>query len=158
VCYVNTFGDPQVPRKVGEMSFAWALLFFTVIIVLMIITEVLTWWYTTGWMHLVHRAGGRIQNVLDFFSVNLLVGTLFDPFRQIDAGKVRGSLQEELRAFGNRTFSRIVGFFIRTVTIVAGIICTVVITIVGLLQLLLWPLLPLMPLIGLLIALTGSTP
>lgn len=114
----------------------------------MIVAEVFAWWYTTGWMRLVHRAGETIQRVMDFFSVSLLLSTLFDPFRQIDAGTVRGSLQDEFKAFGNRLFSRIIGFFIRTITILCGLLCMVVVTIFGLLQLILWPLLPLAPLLG----------
>ncbi len=123
----------------------------------MILAEVFAWWYTTGWMRLVHRAGETIQGVMDFFSVSLLLGTLFDPFRQIDAGRVRGSLQEELRAFGNRLFSRIVGFFVRSITIICGLFCVVVVTIFGLLKLILWPLLPLTPLLGFVGAALGWT-
>ena len=124
---------------------------------LMILAEVFAWWYTTGWMRLVHGAGARIQSVVDFFSIPILLATLFDPFRQIDAGKVHGSLQDELRAFGNRLFSRIVGFFIRTITVMCGLVCVALITIVGLLQLLLWPLLPLAPIIGFIVTLAGWT-
>lgn len=123
----------------------------------MVLAELFAWWYTTGWMRLVHGAGARVQAVLDFFSVKLLLGTLFDPFRQIDAGRVRGPLQDELRAFGNRTFSRIVGFFIRSVTIICGLICVVVITLVGLIQLIAWPLLPLAPVAGVVATAMGWT-
>lgn len=123
----------------------------------MILAEVFAWWYTTGWTRLIHGAGDRIGVVLEFFSVGLLLKTLFDPFRQIDAGSVRGSLQAELQAFGNRLFSRIVGFFMRTITIFVGLLSAIVVTIVGLLQLILWPLLPLLPVAGIIAALSGWT-
>ena len=142
-----------VQKPFGKTSFARLEKGSCVVMV----AEVFAWWYTTGWMRLIHGAAARIQGVLDFFSVKLLLGTLFDPFRQIDAGRVRGSLQVELRAFGNRLFSRTVGFFIRTVTVLCGLICAVVMTIVGLLQLLLWPILPLVPIFGLAAALAGWT-
>lgn len=124
---------------------------------LMILAEVFAWWYTTGWTRLVHAAGGRIAAVLEFFSVSLLLSTLFDPFRQIDAGRVRGSLQMEMQAFGNRLFSRIVGFFMRTVTILAGLVTATFVMIFGLIQLVLWPLLPLLPIAGLFAMLAGWT-
>lgn len=124
---------------------------------LMIAADLLTWWYGVGWMRLVHGAAARIQHVLDFFSVTLLLGSLFDPFRQIDAGKVQGSPQQQLQAFGNRLFSRVVGFFIRSVTIICGVICAIFITLFGLVQLLLWPLLPVLPILGLVAALAGWT-
>jgi len=123
----------------------------------MIVADLLSWWYGTGWMRLVHGAAARIEGVMEFFSVKLLVGTLFDPFRQIDAGRVRGTPQEQLRAFGNRLFSRIVGFFIRSVTIICGVICAVIITLAGLVQLLVWPLLPALPLFGVVAMLAGWT-
>ncbi len=123
----------------------------------MILAELFLWWYTTGWVRLVHKAGTRIQSVLDFFSVSLLFNTLFDPFRQIDASRVHGTPQEELRAFGNRLFSRIVGFFVRSFTIAVGGICAVLVVLLGLVQLLVWPLLPLTPLIGLLATMAGWT-
>ena len=125
--------------------------------VLMILAEVFAWWYTTGWTRLIHAAGGRIAATLEFFSVSLLIKTLFDPFRQIDAGSVRGSLQAEMKAFGNRLFSRVVGFFVRTTTIFAGLITAAFVLLFGLIQLVLWPLLPLLPLFGLLAMLAGWT-
>lgn len=123
----------------------------------MILADLLSWWYGAGWMRLVHGSATRIERVTEFFSIKLLLGTLFDPFRQIDAGRVRGTPQEHLRAFGNRLFSRIMGFFIRSVTILCGIVCAVAVTIVGLLQLLLWPILPVMPVLGLVASLSGWT-
>ena len=121
----------------------------------MITADLLTWWYGAGWLGLVHGAATRIQAVMDFFSVSLLLGTLFDPFREIDAGSVNGSPQEQLRAFGNRLFSRIIGFFIRTVTIICSLISAMVVTLIGLAQLILWPLIPLAPLFGLVAAIAG---
>jgi hypothetical protein len=83
---------------------------------------------------------------------------LFDPFRQIDAGKVHGSLQQQMQAFGNRLFSRIIGAVVRFITIIVGLIVALFLTIAGLLQLILWPLVPLLPIIGLIVGLTGWTP
>lgn len=124
---------------------------------LMILAEVFAWWYTTGWTRLIHAAGARIAATLEFFSVGLLLKTLFDPFRQIDAGSVRGSMQAEMKAFGNRLFSRVMGFFIRMVTIFAGLVTASFVMLFGLIQLILWPLLPLMPLVGLIAMLAGWT-
>lgn len=124
---------------------------------LMILAEVFAWWYTTGWTRLIHVAGARIAATLEFFSISLLLKTLFDPFRQIDAGRVRGSMQAEMKAFGNRLFSRIMGFFIRMVTIFAGLVTASFVMLFGLVQLILWPLLPLLPLLGLVAMLAGWT-
>jgi hypothetical protein len=122
------------------------------------VTAVFTWWYTTGWSRLVHSIANRIGSSMEFFSVGLLMRTLFDPFRQIDAGKVHGSLQQQMQAFGNRLFSRIIGAVVRFITIIVGLIVALFLTIAGLLQLILWPLVPLLPIIGLIVGLTGWTP
>lgn len=123
----------------------------------MILAEVFAWWYTAGWMRLFHNAAARTRAILQFFSMGILLETLFDPFRQIDAGKVHGSLEAELRAFGNRLFSRIVGFFVRTFTIVIGLVCVFLAGLVALAQLVLWPFLPAMPVIGLVMMFIGWT-
>ncbi|MGH7157954.1 MAG: hypothetical protein ACREGD_02650 [Candidatus Saccharimonadales bacterium] len=123
----------------------------------MTVADLFAWWYGIGWTRVMHGVAARIQGVMDFFSVTLLLGTLFDPFRQIDAGQVRGTPQEQLRAFGNRLFSRIVGFFIRSVTILCGLVSAAVMTVAGLVQLLLWPLLPALPLLGVIAAFAGWT-
>lgn len=114
------------------------------------------WWYTAGWSALIHRIAERIGGVSEFFSVGLLFKTLFDPFRQIDAGRVRGSLDAELRAWGNRLFSRFVGAFMRLIMIIVGLAGLLAMSVIGLIQLIIWPFIPLLPLVGLLLMVWGA--
>lgn len=123
----------------------------------MILAEVLSWWYAAGWSRLMQDVGQRVSAILSFFSVGLLLKTLFDPFRQIDAGRVRGSLQDEWRAFANRTVSRFVGAIIRAVVILTGLICAGAVGLVGLIQIVLWPFVPFLPVIGLALVFVGWT-
>jgi hypothetical protein len=83
---------------------------------------------------------------------------LFDPFRQIDAGNVRGSLDVQMRAFGDRLFSRVFGAFIRSIFIVLGLLCALGTGILGMVVVLVWPFVPFMPLIGLGLTLFGWMP
>ncbi len=124
----------------------------------MIFVEVFAWWYAAGWAGLVRNVVGKVGSVLEFFSVGTLLKTLFDPFRQIDAGRLRGgSLQAQLQAFGNRLFSRIIGAVIRTVVIIAGLVAALFAALLAILQIVIWPLLPLLPLAGLWLSLAGVT-
>lgn len=124
----------------------------------MMLLATLTWWYTAGWAGLAGRIGRRIDRVMESFSVTLLLGTLFDPFRQIDAGRTQGrSFDAQLRAFGNRLFSRVFGAVVRSLFICIGIVAAVLTALVGLLQLVAWPIVPFLPFISLGLALAGVT-
>ena len=116
----------------------------------MMILEVISWWYGAGWAQVGLRIGARVTNIMEAFSVGLLARTLFDPFRQIDAGGNSGkTMQDQLRAFGDKLFSRFFGAGVRTVFIVMGLSAAFFAAILGFLQLLLWPFVPLLPIIGL---------
>lgn len=114
----------------------------------MIIFSLVSWWYGAGWLTLLHKIEARIRGVLGFFSVPLLAGSLFAPFRQIAAGRVNGSLSVMVQAWADRTFSRAVGFVVRSFLIVIGLLTVVLVAAVGFGMLLLWPFVPLLPLAG----------
>ncbi|HJP96596.1 MAG TPA: hypothetical protein VJ843_04475 [Candidatus Saccharimonadales bacterium] len=115
----------------------------------MLALALFSWWYTTAWKNLAQQIERRVDRCLDFFSVGLLFRTLFDPFRQISAGSVRGSMDVKMRAFADRSFSRVFGAFVRTLFIVLGLLTSAVLIIVGFVQLILWPVVPFLPFIGL---------
>ena len=95
---------------------------------------------------------------METFSVGLLAGTLFAPFRQISAGQVHVGVDAQMRAFGDRLFSRVFGAFIRTLFILIGLFAAFLMGLVGAVQLIMWPLLPFLPVVGLVLALMGWTP
>lgn len=123
----------------------------------MMLLALFSWWYTAGWAELAKRVGRHVQSMWEFFSVTDLARTLFSPFHQISAGSVQGSFDTQMRAFGDRLFSRIFGAFVRTMFIFIAAVAAVCISIVGLVQLLLWPVLPLLPVIGVVLAAMGVT-
>lgn len=121
----------------------------------MLAIALFSWWYTTAWKDLGRRIQRRIDHALDFFSVGLLIRTLFDPFRQIAAGKVRGSVDAQFHAWLDRTFSRFIGAAVRSIFIIIGTVSMVAIMLIGLVQLFIWPLVPLLPIVGILGMLMG---
>lgn len=124
----------------------------------MVIVGILTWWYSTGFIQAMRSVGRRLGGWVDFFSIDLLIKTLFSPFRQISAGRVDGPLVEQLKAFGDKLLSRIIGAVVRTIVMVVGIMMLAGVSILGVVYLILWLAMPLLPLVGLTLALTGWVP
>lgn len=117
-----------------------------------------SWWYTNGWRYLLKLISDRFLNLYDLFSFDLLVSTLFSPYRQISAGRVEGSLEVQFRAFLDRLISRMIGAMIRTVVLISGVLCLLIVAIFSVCELLIWAFLPIAPLIGLVLAVVGWMP
>lgn len=115
----------------------------------MVIWGMTIWWYTSGWRQCLERIKGRIEATLDFFSIGLLIKTLFAPFRQISAGRTRGPLNVQVQAFFDRLVSRVIGMVVRLLMIMAGSLIVVVNVAVGFVVIAAWAIIPLMPIIGL---------
>jgi len=109
--------------------------------------SLLSWWYGLGWAKLMQKVSGRVRGALDFFSVGQLASSLFVPYRQISAGSVRGSVGDQLRALGDRLFSRVFGAVIRLIIIFAGLLTVLIIGVIGLILIAAWPILPMLPII-----------
>lgn len=96
--------------------------------------------------------------VADRYSIELLVGNFFSPFRQIDAGSVRGGLDVQVRAWFDRLISRFIGALIRLVLVVIGVIMFVGHVLLGAIWLILWPCLPLAVIVGSFLSAVGWIP
>src|SRR6476620_3998612 len=108
----------------------------------MIIVWAFSWWYGTGWLAQFTKLRQRIEASYDYFSIGLLIRTLFAPFRQISAGRVNGPIGIKIRAFADRLISRVIGAFVRTILIFVGIVWMIVVVLIGALMLLLWLFVP----------------
>lgn len=113
----------------------------------MLIISFFAWWYGAGWRRVISGGLHRLARVAEFFSMGLLLKTLFSPFKQISAGGVRGGLNVQFRAFIDRLVSRFVGFFVRIGVLLAGIVSVGIIFIFRLIITLIWPLVPFLPLV-----------
>lgn len=124
----------------------------------MFLVGILSWWYSDGLLGRVRMAKQRLAGTADLFSIDLLMTTLFQPFRQISAGKVDGPLAMQLRAFFDRLISRIIGAMVRITVIIFGLVTLIVVSIINLIILLLWLAAPLLPVIGLILTVIGWVP
>lgn len=123
----------------------------------MLAVSFLQWWYTRGWEIYFRGFRERIHNLADFFSIGLLLKTLFSPFRQISAGETsqNGGPAGAFAVFTDKLVSRVIGFLVRFFIIIFGTILMLLQLIGGLILALLWPCVPLLPLVGFALAVLG---
>ena len=100
----------------------------------------------------------RLAGLMDYFSLDLLLKTLFSPFRQISAEKTSGSLNVQMHAFFDRLISRMIGMMIRLVMIIIGTGAIITYAIIGLLALIVWAFVPFLPILGLILFVMGWVP
>ena len=124
----------------------------------MFIVGLFSWWYGAGWKRNLLHVREKLASLYDYFSLGLLVKTLFAPFRQISAGNVDGSLEVNARALFDRLISRCVGACVRSIILVIGALVLSLRAILGLIQILAWPLVPTMPVIAVVLAMMGWVP
>lgn len=119
---------------------------------------ILLWWYTDGWQQTIRAVRARLVSLFDYFSIDILLRTLFSPFRQISAGNVEGAFEVKLRAFADQLVSRMVGGTVRFIVMIVGLVTILLSTIGGALYIILWAFMPLAPIIGLIMTLIGWIP
>lgn len=109
----------------------------------------LSWWYGLGWLEESKLQVRRLSRVESYFGFRTLLETLFQPFRQIDADRSRGSLGMQARAWLDRTISRCIGASARLVLLIVGLLCWFASALASAAWLVIWPLLPIAPIVGL---------
>jgi hypothetical protein len=122
------------------------------------IVGLLGWWYGAGWKQTVHRRIDGLASTADLFSIGLLARTLFAPYRQIAAGRVRGPFAIQMHAFFDRLFSRVIGAVIRLVMMIIGILVLAVQAILACGICIVWGIVPFLPIVGAVIAFIGWIP
>jgi hypothetical protein len=112
----------------------------------------LRWWYSAGWLWVLQSVlVERFEWIMETFSVTDLLRTLFAPFRQTYAGKIKGPLGDQVRAFFDRLISRVIGFIVRLFLLGMAAVAIVLVFIVAIVSLIAWPFIPLLPIVGILL-------
>lgn len=124
----------------------------------MFLVGLISWWYGKGWRRFVHSVRLRLDRTLDFFSVGILLKTLFSPFRQISAGGINGSLGDKIRGLLDQLISRMVGMIARSFVLIFGLIYIALQLAVSALLIIFWGLIPLLPIAGLILMAIEWTP
>lgn len=124
----------------------------------MFLVGILSWWYGSGWKQRLDMTLSRLTVTSDYFSIGLLLSTLFAPFRQISAGGTGGNLSQQMRGLFDQLLSRTIGLFVRLVMILIGTLTILLISLWGAIVLALWAVVPIFPIIGLIMTVIGWVP
>ncbi len=117
---------------------------------LMFVIGFLQWWYGPGWQEAIRGVMRRLNRAYASFSIPILLRTLFAPWRRITTA-ADGPVSQRLRALVDNLVSRVVGFCVRLIALIAGAGFLLLILLGGSLWALLWPALPILSLVLLLI-------
>lgn len=105
----------------------------------------------------IQRVKVFLATMHDYFSIDLLARTLFSPYRQISAGKVTGPIGVQVRAMLDNFISRIIGFVVRMLIMIFGVIFMMVFVVGATSWVLLWAVLPVIPIFGFITTAVGFT-
>ncbi len=100
-----------------------------------------SWWYGRGWQLTINRMPLMVSRNVQTFSVSILLKTLFEPWKRIVSNPGVG-ISAHAQASLDNAISRIVGFFVRILVLIAALVTTLIISIIGIVQIIIWPLLP----------------
>ena len=117
----------------------------------MFLVGIFQWWYSNGLLQYIRQSFLGVLRTADFFSVGLLLRTLFNPFRQISAAPVGGALSVQLSAFFDKLFSRAIGAVVRSMVIIVGLLMILLRFLWMIVGIIMWLALPLMPFIGIIL-------
>lgn len=91
----------------------------------------------------------QLAKMMDFFSVGLLIKTLFTPFRLIDSYSSGGQgLDAKIRAAIDKLIGRLIGAMIRSAVLIFAIVVIFTTILIDLLKIILWLSAPSLPIIG----------
>ena len=124
----------------------------------MFMVSILSWWYGDGWRQRFMMLRESLAKTLDYFSLGLLLKTLFKPFREISAGKVRGPINIQMRALVDQLISRFIGAAVRSIVILIGCLVIILQLVWGMVVLAGWGLIPFLPVIGIGMTTSGWVP
>ena len=124
----------------------------------MFIVGIFSWWYSKGFIRRIQIIKVRLTELSDYFSINLLIKTLFAPFRQISADETGVSISDKSRVFFDKLLSRIIGAVVRSFMILIGLIVIFLQILLGIFTLIFWFIVPFLPIVGLIFMVIGWVP
>ena len=100
------------------------------------------WHYTKAWSDMARVIGNYLWFMGNFFSIGLLAKSLFSPWRRLSVSGGRGREESFFGAIIINTLMRFVGFGIRAITIMAGVVAIFITIVVTCFAVLLWLVFP----------------
>lgn len=103
--------------------------------------EFFAWWYGLGWIFTWRESLGWVKNVQHTFSADVLLRTLFSPWKRIISQPGR-SFDEKFKGLIDNLVSRVIGFFVRLFTLIIAFLAMLLAGLAGLALAVAWPLVP----------------
>lgn len=116
--------------------------------------DLFAWWYGQGWRTVARRSQTRMTKTARAFSVQILLRTLFAPWRRIITYP-GASLEAHMRALADNLVSRCVGFTVRIFVLIAAALGLAVVALVGFVEMVAWPLVPVTIIVTIFKGITG---
>lgn len=124
----------------------------------MFLVGLLSWWYGDGLFARIQSIKARLAAVFDFFSIFILIKTLFAPYKQISAGGNYDKSETWLQVIADKLISRVIGFFARVFLIIAGLLVIIFQLLFSAGTIIFWLVLPIVPVAGLILFVIGWVP
>lgn len=121
------------------------------------IFDFLSWWYGKSPQKIFNFSLSTVNYNYHLFSIPYLFSTLLAPWKRDVSNPINPSIQEILSNFLFNLIARIMGFFVRLLTILSGFIiifCTIILLIIFFL---LWMLLPIITIVMLIYSILNIT-
>jgi len=83
-----------------------------------------SWWYGEGLAKFWQATGIMTEKIFSFFSIKLLLRTLFDPWKRDAFYVENAAIDVRMKIWLNNLISRVIGFVIRLFTIFFGLTAT----------------------------------
>ncbi|MFT5179743.1 MAG: ABC-type siderophore export system fused ATPase/permease subunit [Candidatus Paceibacteria bacterium] len=109
---------------------------------ILVIPCYLAWHYTFAFRNIFGLWKNFSWFTLRFFSVSKLLRTIFSPFKRLTEQSSGFGFQKMLESFVVNILMRIVGFFMRSILIIMGLIFLVLVSILTILFTVVWIVLP----------------
>ena len=110
---------------------------------LMILLNFIKWWYVQGWLAESKKILSRIGWVNEKLSTEILLKTLFSPWKQTQETAVQhASVSGKMQLWAGNMVSRFIGFFMRSALLLLSLLSSIFLIFYGVLTVLLWPLAP----------------
>jgi ABC-type multidrug transport system fused ATPase/permease subunit len=107
-----------------------------------LLMDFFVWYYSAAFRDMFALWLNGMWFIVHFFSIPLLLRTLFAPWRRITDTYRRGSIEDLMETFVMNTMTRIFGAVVRSVIIFIGVVCLLVGSVALILSVLLWVALP----------------
>lgn len=103
----------------------------------------LVWHYTRGYSDLTHNASNLLYFFYHFFSIQELSRTWFSPWKNIGVGLASATTSAEYLSIVTISFiMRVVGGILRSIVLLTGVTCIVIVGGATLLAFILWTFIP----------------